>query len=63
MTKPFEFFRQVRAEMKKIVWPSRKETSMSAVAVFFMVTICAVFLFLTDQILSFIIRLILNLGA
>lgn len=63
MTKPFEFFRQVRAELGKIHWPSRKETTMSAIAVFLMVTVCAVFLFLTDQVLSFVVRLILDLGA
>lgn len=63
MTKPFEFFRQVRAEMTKIVWPSRKETSMSAVAVFMMVSVCAIFLFVADQVLSLVIRLVLNLGA
>lgn len=63
MTKVFDFFRQVRAEFAKIIWPSRKETGISAIAVFFMVTVCAIFLFFTDQVLSFVIRLILNLGA
>jgi preprotein translocase subunit SecE len=61
--KPFTFFRQVRAELTKIVWPTRKETMLSAFAVFLMVVLCAIFLFFTDQILSFFIRLILNLGA
>ena len=63
MTKPFEFFRQVRAELTKIIWPSRKETGMTAIAVFVMVFFCAVFLFLADQVLSFVIRKILQLGA
>ena len=63
MVKPFEFFRQVRAEVRRIVWPTRKETTMSAIAVLIMVTLCALFLFVADQTLSFFIRLILNLGA
>ena len=63
MANPTEFFRQVRSEVKKIVWPSRKETSMSAIAVLVMVVVCSLYLFVTDQVLSFFIRLILNLGA
>ena len=61
--KPIEFFKQVRSEVRKVFWPSRKETIMSAVAVLVMVTICSLFLFVSDQILSLLIRLILNLGA
>lgn len=63
MARPLMFFRQVQAEARKIVWPSQKETLMSAVAVFIMVFIAALYLFLTDQVLSFILRFILNLGA
>ena len=63
MTNIFIFFRQVRSELTKIVWPSRKETGISAIAVVVMVVICAIFLFITDQVLSLAIRLILNLGA
>lgn len=60
MTKPFTFFRQVRAELAKIVWPTRKETTATAIAVLIMVVLCAIFLFITDQVLSFIIKLILG---
>lgn len=63
MANPIQFFRQVRSEVSKVVWPTRKETIMSAIAVLVMVSVCALFLFLTDQVLSFAIRLILNLGA
>ncbi len=63
MAKPLEFFRQVRSELTKIVWPTRRETGVSAIAVFLMVTVCAIFLFATDQILSFVIRMILSIGA
>jgi preprotein translocase subunit SecE len=63
MVKPVEFFRQVRSEVRRVVWPSRKETMTSAIAVLIMVTLCSIFLFLADQVLSYVIRLILNLGA
>lgn len=61
--KPLTFIRQIRSELGKIVWPTRKETLLSGMAVFLMVMLCSIFLFFTDQILSFFIRLILNLGA
>lgn len=60
---PFEFFRQVRTELRKVVWPTRRETTMSAIAVLIMVVICALYLFVTDQVLAWVIRLILNLGV
>ncbi|PCI01711.1 MAG: preprotein translocase subunit SecE [Alphaproteobacteria bacterium] len=56
----FEFLRQTKAESKKITWPSRKETTVSTIMVFIMVTIAAIFLFCTDQIVATIIRWILE---
>lgn len=61
-TGPIEFFRQVKAEAKKVTWPSRKETTVSTIAVFIMVTIAAVFLYLSDQIIAYIVRLIMSFG-
>lgn len=55
-----DFVRQVKAETKKITWPSRKETTVSTIMVFIMVTIAAIFLFLTDQTVATIIRWILG---
>lgn len=59
-TSPFEFFRQVKAEAKKVTWPTRKETTISTIMVFIMVTICAIFLYFTDQIVATIIQWILG---
>lgn len=59
---PIEYVRQVRAEMKKVTWPSRKETTVSTVAVFIMVFLAAIFLFVADQVLSTLVRWILGLG-
>ncbi len=60
---PIEYVRQVRSEMQKVTWPSRKETTTSTAAVFIMVFFAAVFLFLADQFMAFIVRIILGLGA
>lgn len=63
MASPIEFLKQVKTEVKKVTWPTRKETTQSTIAVFIMVVIAAVFLFLADQVLAFIVRFILGLGA
>ena len=59
---PVDYVRQVRAEMKKVTWPSRKETGISVIAVFVMVFIAALFLFFTDQLMSWLVGLILSIG-
>ncbi|MFM7622562.1 MAG: preprotein translocase subunit SecE [Alphaproteobacteria bacterium] len=55
-----EFFRLTRAEIGRITWPSRKETTMTTVMVFVMVTILSLFFFLVDQILSYGIKVLLG---
>jgi len=57
---PFEFFRQIKSETKKVTWPTRQETIISTVMVFIMVTLVAIFLFLTDQMVSYLIRWLLG---
>lgn len=62
-TSPVEFYKQVRSEMKKVTWPSRKETTVSTISVFIMVFLAAIFLFLADQVMSFVVNLILSIGT
>lgn len=62
MAKLGTFIKEVRAEAKKISWPTRKETTVSMIAVFIMVFISAVFLYFADQIIAYLIRLIMGLG-
>lgn len=57
---PIEFFRQVKSEAKKISWPTRQETGVSMIAVFIMVTICSIFLYFADQIIAYLIRMIMG---
>lgn len=63
MLNPVVYFRQVKSEMKKVTWPTRKETTVSSVAVFIMVAISSIFLFLADQIIAVVVRLILSFGG
>ena len=57
-----QFIGQVRAEGRKIVWPSRKETWITSVMVFIMVLIAAIFFFVVDTGLAFLSRIILAIG-
>lgn len=63
MASPVAFFRQVRQEASKVTWPTRKETGITTMMVFIMVIIAAIFFFAVDQILGFVVRFILGLGA
>ena len=60
---PGEYVRQVRQEVSKVTWPSRKETVASTAMVLVMVAFVATFFFLVDLILSGTIRQILNFGG
>ena len=61
-TSPGQFFSQVRAEGRKITWPSRKETWITSVMVFIMVLIASAFFWIVDTGLGFASRIILSLG-
>ena len=61
-TSPVEFFNQVRQEVSRVTWPSRKETVVTTAMVFVMVFIAAAFFFLVDQVFSAGVRLIFGLG-
>ncbi len=60
---PIEFARQVRQEISKVTWPTRKETVVTSGMVFLMVTLMAIFFFLADQVLALGVRAILGLGG
>ena len=62
-TSPFEFVQQVRREVSRVTWPSRRETMITTVMVFIFVFLAAVFFFAVDQVLSRIIQLILGIGG
>ena len=55
------FFKEVRQEGKKIVWPTRKETLITTAMVFVMVVIFSIFFLLVDNIISWLIKLILGI--
>ena len=60
---PGQFIREVRAEARKITWPSRRETWITTVMVLLMVLITAVFFAIVDVGLSTAIGWILKIGG
>ena len=60
---PIQFFRQVKQEVKKITWPTKKEVSHVSAMVIIIVAIASVFFFFVDVFLGWAVRLILVLGA
>ena len=58
---PTNFIKEVKQEGRKIVWPTRKETLITTAMVFVMVIIFSLFFLLVDNVISWLIRLILGL--
>ena len=55
---PSRFVRDVRSEVTKVTWPSRKETLMMTGMVVAMATLAAVFFFIADQVIGIGVRLL-----
>ena len=62
-TNPAQFMREVRQEVSKVTWPSRKETGVTTAMVFVMSVVVALFFFFTDKIIAWVIQLILGIGG
>ena len=59
---PGEFMRQVQAEARKVVWPSRQETVTTAIFVGVMMVILALFFLGIDSIFGKIVQFLLSLA-
>ena len=62
-TSPGEFIRQVRAETAKVAWPTRKETTQTAIMVLILTIILAFFFLGVDAVLNGIVQTLLNLAT
>jgi preprotein translocase subunit SecE len=56
------FVREVRQEVSKVTWPTRKETGITTAMVFVMVLIMSLFFLLVDMMLGGIVEQILRIG-
>jgi preprotein translocase subunit SecE len=58
---PSKFFREVRQEVSKVTWPTRKETMISTGMVLLLVLISAFFFYIVDSLISFAVQTIIGL--
>ena len=61
-TNPLQFMQQVRAEISKVIWPTRRETTVTTIMVAIMATLVAIFFLIVDQIVKFGLEMILSIG-
>ncbi len=59
---PFEFVQEVRQEVAKVTWPTWKEVWITTLMVLLMVTLASIFFLIADQLIGWLISLILGLG-
>ena len=60
---PIQFFRQVKQEVKKVTWPTRKEVLQTSFMVIVIVAIAATFFFFVDQFFGWVVKLIFGQGV
>jgi preprotein translocase subunit SecE len=62
MANPFQFIQEVRQEVAKVTWPTRKEVWVTTLMVLVMVAIAAAFFTVTDLIMGTGVKWVLGLG-
>jgi preprotein translocase subunit SecE len=60
---PVQYLQEVRQEANKVTWPTRRETMITTVMVLIMVFMAAVFFFIVDSVLQWVVHQILFLGV
>ncbi len=62
MMKPLKFLQEVKQEAFRITWPTKKDTLTGALMVFGLASIAAIFFLILDQILRFLLNIILTIN-
>ena len=62
-TSPIEFFNQVKAEARKIAWPTTRETMITTMMVMAMAALLGVFFFSIDSLFGWTVKFLLGLAA
>ncbi len=60
---PASFVREVRSEVTKVTWPSRKETLVTTGLVFAMAALAAIFFFVADQVIGVGVRALFGVSG
>ncbi len=59
-TNPFQFIQQVRSEVSKVVWPTRREVLLTTGMVVAMAALTATFFSLVDMVIRFGLKSVLS---
>jgi preprotein translocase subunit SecE len=62
-TNPVEFLQQVRSEVGKVTWPTRRETGITTAMVLVMAVGSALFFMIVDWVIRVGLSLLLSLGS
>ncbi len=62
MRNPLKFLQEVKQEAFRVTWPTKKDTVTGSLMVFVLASLAAVFFLFLDQILKFLLNLILNIN-
>jgi len=62
MKNPLRFIQEVKQEAFRITWPTKKDTLMGALMVFGLASIAAIFFLILDQILRYLLNIILTIN-
>jgi len=57
-TNPIQFLRQVKQEVKKVTWPSKKDVTRATIMIITIVAIASLFFFFVDLVFAAIVRAI-----
>jgi preprotein translocase subunit SecE len=60
---PVKFLQEVRSEVAKVTWPTRRETLITTMMVFAMVAVASIFFFVADQIIRLLVTFVLGIQA
>jgi preprotein translocase subunit SecE len=61
-TSPAEFLKQVQSEGRKVVWPSRQETTRTAIFVGILMVVLAIFFLGIDTLFGAVVKWLLTLA-
>jgi len=62
MINPFKFIQEVKQEIFRVSWPTKKDTMMGSLMVFVLASLAALFFLLLDQILKFGLNILLTIN-
>ena len=62
MKNPLKFIQEVKQEAFKVTWPTRKETIQGSLMVVAMAIVASIFFLLLDQVLKFLLEILLRLS-